>query len=98
VPCQAETYQRKGEQARQWAAAAYAGNAPAFIAAEAIATNVTAQQVAEQVIQLADYWSGVKGPEIEAARRKWKVRLAACVDGHAVQQTLADGLAELEGL
>ena len=99
VPGQSETYQRKEDQARAYAATGFTGTAPSFIAAEAEALGVGAQAVAEEVIQLADYWGNVKGPEIEACRRKWKVAIdAAGVDHAAIDQACAEGLAEIAQL
>lgn len=99
VPGQAETYQRKEQQAREWAAVGFVGQAPSFIAAEAEALSVSPQSVASEVIQLADYWANVKGPEIEAARRKWKVAVeAAGTDLSAIDAALNEGLAELGAL
>lgn len=80
VPGQAETYTRKEEQARAWAATGFSGQAPSFIAAEAAALQVPARQVAEEVIALADFWAQVKGPEIEAARIVGKARVRAALD------------------
>lgn len=98
VPGQAETYAKKEEQARQWAAASFAGDAPSFIAAESVALGVSAQSVAEEVIALADYWANVKGPQIEACRRKWKVAAGAATSTADVQALLESARLELEAL
>lgn len=99
VPGQAETYQRKEQQAREWAAAGFTGDAPSFIAAEAQALNLDPINVATEVIQLADYWANVKGPEIEATRRKWKVAIEeAGTDIDAITAARDAGISALGAL
>lgn len=98
VPGQAETYTRKEQQAREWAAAGFAGPAPSFISAEASALGRAPQAVAEEVIGLADQWANVTGPEIEATRRKWKVRIAAAESVDAINALQADAIDDLAGL
>jgi hypothetical protein len=99
VPGQAETYQRKEEQARAWKLENYQLPAPSFIAAEAAALNQDPVAIADQVIALADYWSLVKGPQIEAIRRKWKVAIeAAGQDIEAINAAKDAGVAELNTL
>lgn len=98
VPGQAETYAKKEQQARDWAAASFAGDAPSFIAAEAQALNVSAQSVALEVIGLAEYWSNIKGPQIEATRRKWKVAIGSAQDAATVDSLIEQARAELEAL
>lgn len=98
VPGQQATYTRKEQQARQWVDSGYSGAAPSFIAAEAQALGETPQHIAQQVITLADYWAYVKGPEIEAARIKWKAAVRAAETLEAVQAALADAINELEAL
>ncbi len=98
VPGQAETYQKKEQQARDWAAASFAGDPPSFIAAEATALGRDPQAVATEVIGLADYWGNIKGPQIEAARRKWKVAIEAATDATQVDSMLASARSELGAL
>ena len=98
VPGQAETYAKKEQQARAWAAESFAGEAPSFIAAEAQALNVSAQSVALEVIGLADYWSNIKGPQIEATRRKWKVAIDSASDPSLIQGLVDAARAELDAL
>lgn len=98
VPGQAETYQRKEQQAREWAASGFVGDAPPFIAAEAAALGRTPQSVAEEVIALADQWANVTGPVIEACRRKWKVAIEAATTIEGVTAARDAGMAELAGL
>ena len=98
VPGQAETYAKKEEQARAWASAAYWGDPPSFIAAEAEALNVTPQSVAEEVIALADFWANVKGPQIEATRRKWKVSLEGAHTPSEVDSMVEAARVELDAL
>lgn len=98
VPGQAETYAKKEEQARAWASAAFWGEAPSFIAAEAAALGVSAQSVAEEVISLADFWANVKGPQIEATRRKWKVSIESAATVLQVDQMVESAKAELDAL
>lgn len=98
VPGQAETYQKKELQAREWAASAFAGDAPSFIAAEASALGKDPQALASEVISLADYWSNVKGPAIEAARRKWKVTIEAATDPATIPGLIETARAELGAL
>lgn len=98
VPGQQATYTRKEQQARQWVDSGYSGPPPSFIAAEAQALGETPQHIAQQVITLADYWAYVKGPEIEAARIKWKAAVRAAETLEAVQTALNDAINELEAL
>lgn len=99
VPGQEATYQRKEQQARDWSAAGFAGAPPSFIAAEALALQVPPEQVATEIIALADYWGDVKGPEIEATRRKWKVAVEASAGGPDEILAIADqGVSALGGL
>lgn len=77
VPGQSETYQRKEQQAREWQAAGFAGNPPSFVNAEAIALGADPQAIALNIIALAEYWSNIKGPEIEAVRLKGKADVTA---------------------
>lgn len=98
VPGQQATYTRKEQQARQWVDSGYAGDAPSFIAAEAEALGETPQHIAQQVITLADFWAYSKGPEIEAARIKWKAAVRSATTLEAVQAALDAALAELETL
>lgn len=98
VPGQQATYQRKEQQARQWVDSGYSGAAPSFIAAEAQALGETPQHIAQQVITLADFWAYSKGPQIEAARIKWKAAVRAAETLEAVQAALDAAMAELEAL
>jgi hypothetical protein len=99
VPGQAETYQRKEQQAREWAGASFAGAAPSFIAVEASARGLDAQTLAETIIQRADYWVYVKGPEIEGCRLKWKdARRSTCRAGGAMKKYLWNLLVSLDQL
>lgn len=99
VPGQSETYQRKEEQARAWQATSFAGDAPSFIAAEATALAIDAQVLTLQIIALADYWGNVKGPQIEAARRKAKVAIeSAGTDDAAIIAARDAGITELASL
>lgn len=95
---QVETYTIKERQAREWTAASYAGDPPSFIAAEAAATNVTPQALCQMVIELADFWSNIKGPQIEATRRKWKVAIEAASDPSLIQGLVDAARAELDAL
>lgn len=98
VPGQAETYAKKEQQARAWAAESFAGEAPSFIAAEAQALNVSGQSVALEVIGLAEYWSNIKGPQIEATRRKWKVAIGSAQDVATVDSLVEQARAELDAI
>lgn len=98
VPGQAETYAKKEEQAKAWASSSFAGDPPSFIAAEAEALNVTPQSVAEEVIALADFWASVKGPQIEATRRKWKVALEGAQTPSDVDSMVEAARVELDAL
>lgn len=98
VPGQQATYARKEQQARDWLAAGFAGPAPSFIAAEASALGVQPQLLAQQVLELAEFWAEVKGPEIEAARIKWKAAVRSATTLEAVQAAIDAALAELEAL
>ncbi len=95
---QAETYIRKESQAREWVASGYSGNPPSFISAEASALGLPPQLLALQVLQMADFWVNIKGPEIEAARRKWKVAVMAAQDVESVNVARDLGLAALAQL
>ena len=99
VPGQAETYQRKEQQAREWKAAGYAGTPPVFIAAEAAALGQDPVDVADYIIETADQWGSFKGPQIEAMRRKWKVAIEqAGTDEVAIRLARDSGLVELMAL
>lgn len=98
VPGQAETYQKKEQQAREWAASSFTGEPPSFIAAEANALGQNPQELAAEVIGLADYWSNVKGPQIEASRRKWKVAIEAAIDLSLIPGLIESARSELGAL
>lgn len=98
VPGQAETYTRKEAQARAWQASGFAGAAPSFIAAEAAALGVPAQQVAEEVIGLADFWEQAKGPEIEAARIAGKAAVRAATSEASILAAADAAVQALEAL
>lgn len=98
VPGQAETYTKKEQQAREWHASGFSGQAPSFIAAEAAALGRTPQDVAEEVIGLADLWANVTGPAIEACRRKWKVQINDAPSIAAIETAKAEAIAELAAL
>ena len=98
VPGQAETYTKKEEQARTWAATGFVGDAPSFIAAEATALGRTPQSVATEIIGLADYWANSKGPQIEACRRKWKVAVESATSVIQVDNLIIQAIAELDSL
>lgn len=98
VPGQQETYRRKGEQARQWAAAGFPETVPSYIAAEARRTKSSPQAVAEKIIELEHLWVEIKGPEVESARIGWKEEVRAATTLEAVHAALDAALAELEAL
>ena len=86
VPGQAETYQVKQAQAKEWESDGFQGPPPSFIAAEAAAIGVDAIVVAKDILDTANLWSTDKGPSIEAARRKWKLLVPAA---SSIQEVLA---------
>lgn len=99
VPGQSETYQRKEQQAREWKAEGFVGDPPVFVAYEAQALGQDPVDVANYIIETADNWANVKGPQIEAARRKWKVAIErAGSDAKAIIATRNAGIAELMAL
>lgn len=98
VPGQAETYQKKEEQARTWAASNFSGEPPSFIAAEASALGRDPVAVAQEIIGLANYWMNFKGPEIEACRRKWKVAVESATSVIQVDNLIIQAIAELDSL
>ncbi len=98
IPGQAETYQRKEQQARDWAATDFAGDPPSFIAAEASALEVSPTTVANDVIATADFWVNTKGPQIEACRRKWKVRVEAETDPSQIDNLVEQATTEMDTL
>lgn len=96
VPGQAETYQRKEQQAREWKAAGYAGTPPVFVSFEADALGQDPMDVANYIIATADQWGAFKGPQIEATRRKWKVAIEqAGTDEAAIRAARDAGIADL---
>lgn len=97
VPGQAETYMRKEQQARAYAAAGFTGTVPSFIAAEAEALSVTAQAVAESVIETADYWVDIKGPQIEGTRRQYKEFVSAQIPALPDSATRSSTMLYIEG-
>lgn len=99
VPGQSETYQRKEQQAREWKAAGYAGTPPVFVATEAEALGQDPVDVANYIIETADQWANLKGPQIEATRRKWKVAIEQAGTNEAAIRLARDsGIAELMAL
>lgn len=98
VPGQAETYAKKEQQANEWAAASFAGDPPSFIAAEASALNIPPIDIANQIILLANQWSNIKGPQIEATRRKWKVAAEQATTPQELESILAQAESELNAL
>jgi hypothetical protein len=98
APGQAETYQRKEQQAREWLASGFAGVAPSFIAAEAQALGVQPQVIAQEIIDTADLWSNVKGPAIEAARRAGKVAIQSATTIEAIEAARDAAIAALDAL
>lgn len=52
-------YVVKGQQAQAYADAGFAGDVPAYIAAEAAATGVTAQAAAQTILALRDAWNNL---------------------------------------
>lgn len=99
VPGQAETYQRKEQQAREWKAAGFTGTPPVFVAAEAQALGQDPVDVANYIIDTADQWGNFNGPQIEATRRKWKVAIdLAGTDEAAIVAARDAGIAELMAL
>lgn len=98
VPGQAETYTRKEAQARAWVAVGFSGPAPSFIAAEAVALGVPPQQVAEEVISLADFWEQAKGPQIEATRIAGKATVRAAATESEIRAATDSAIQALEAL
>lgn len=99
VPGQSETYQRKEQQAREWKAAGYAGTPPVFVATEAEVLGQDPVDVANYIIETADQWANLKGPQIEATRRKWKVAIEQAGTSEAAIRGARDaGIAELMAL
>ncbi|MEO8804630.1 MAG: hypothetical protein ABI433_00995 [Burkholderiaceae bacterium] len=68
VSGQAAVYLRKAEQAREYAAAGFAGAPPPYMAAESKALGITPAQLARQVLDVAALWDDKLSPAIEAAR------------------------------
>jgi hypothetical protein len=91
-------YVVKGEQAQAYAAAGFTGAVPAYVAAEAAATGVTAQAAAETILGLRDAWNGAVGPAIEQQRIGGKklVRESATVE--AVDSSMRAALVALEAI
>lgn len=98
VPGQAETYQTKAAQAREWAATGYAGDAPPFVRAEADRKGIDPVLLAQQIVQLADQWANVKGPEIEAARLYWKGVIEQAQSKEEINAATADAETEIDTL
>lgn len=93
---QSATYVLKQTQAREWQSQGFEGNPPSFIAAESEALNNDPVQTALTIIQMADYWGNVKGPEIEATRLKWKARLTAASTLSELSGLVAEAIAALD--
>jgi hypothetical protein len=98
VAGQSETYQMKAAQARAWTDAGCAGNPPSFIAAEAAALGVNAQLLAAEVLASAYFWGEVKGPQIEASRRKWKVLVSLATTSAQAASLAEQARTELDAL
>lgn len=98
VPGQAETYQAKATEAKEWSTLGFTGEPPPFIRAEASRRGVTPSALAQEILDLATLWSTEKGPEIEAARIYWKSTTRAAQTEAELDTTLASAEAELETL
>jgi len=85
VPGQSAVYLRKAEQAREFEAAGFAGDVPPYIATEAGALGITAEQLARQVLDIAALWDDTLSPAIEAARIAGKQAAQAGETTEAVQ-------------
>lgn len=77
VPGQQVTYLRKADQAVAYLAGGCTGTAPPYVAADAQALGVTAEQAARQIVAVSELWDNQVGPGIELARRAGKLAVAA---------------------
>lgn len=93
VPGQAAVYAAKLEQAQVYLAdQTIIGD---YLKAEADATNVSLQQAAQQIIEKATIWNNIKGPQIEAIRRKHKLAIESASTPEQVFEIRNLALSEL---
>lgn len=98
VAGQSAVYMRKADQAAEYVAAGYTGTVPPYIAAEATARGMTATELADEVLEVADLWDTEVGPAIEAQRVAGKKAVAAAANPAAAlvqMQAALDALGAL---
>jgi len=95
APGQEAVYLRKAEQARAFAAAGFTGTAPPYIAAEAEARGMTAEDLANEVLGVAQQWDDVLSPRIEAIRMSSKRSIEAAATVEAAQALCATAVQQL---
>jgi hypothetical protein len=102
VPGQQAVYMTKLAEAEAYLGAFVGGSPTAsagpYIAAEATARGITAQAMAEIVVDLAEEWNGVVGPAIEAARMAGKVAVSAASTIEAIGSARDSAVAALNAL
>ena len=91
-------YVVKGQQAEAYAAAGYTGPVPSYIAAEAQALGITAQEAAQRMLAVRDAWNTTLGPTIEAQRIGGKAQVRAAPTVEALAVKLAEVLAGLQAI
>lgn len=92
------TYMTKVSQAQQFKEAGYLGEPPSYIAAEATATGVSPQQLAETILISSEKWANYTGPQLEATRVAAKANIRAANTIEEVKTIFAaaiDGLQKL---
>jgi hypothetical protein len=72
---------------------------PAYVRAEAEALETDDYvAVAQSIIDAAEAWHEVKGPEIEKTRRKWKIAISKATDFEGVRAAYDAGMVALRSL
>ena len=98
-PGQDATYTVKYQEALDYIAAGYPEDLSTYpyIAGESSPnTWMTATQAATRIAVLGGYWRDVVGPAIEKARVNGKESLEALTDPHAIDQRVAEVIAEID--
>lgn len=97
APGQEATYLIKASQAATYAAAGYTGAVPGLVQAEVDATGSTAQQATDAILAQQAAWE-YKAAQIESARRRGKVTVAAAATNAAAELARDAAIAELRAL
>lgn len=103
VPGQQATYLDKAAEARDYAAAGYAGEVPPLVQAEVSAYAdageiVTAQEAAESILATSSYWRSTVNPQVERLRLGFKRRVQGSADIAEIDGLTSEAEAALQAL